>query len=96
MKKCFIIFNVIFLLFGNVLASNIHYAHMHIHEESHHHEVYDCEACLNIENSSNYIPDFDQVSFSDQESNLVIFKYASFIKFNVDKLYFSRAPPVIK
>jgi hypothetical protein len=94
MNSWFIILNIAIFFIGNTFAASAHY---HTHEDSHHHkQEYDCQECINIENSSNYIPNFDQVSFSDQKSNLVMFEYASFIKFNVDKLYFSRAPPFIK
>ena len=58
MKNLFIIYNVIFLLFGNVLLSNIHYFHDHHHDHgdyNEHSNNEECQDCIIIENSSNLI-----------------------------------------
>ena len=61
MKNLLIIYNVIFLLAGNVLLSNIHY--MHEHNHSHKHETNECQKCINIENGNNYLLDFQIFQF---------------------------------
>ena len=91
MKNFLIFCNVIFLLAGNTLFSNIHYFHDHDHENEANHE---CEECINIQNSDNYILDFYEVNFSINNTNLCASKYFATIEFNVDRKYFSRAPPI--
>ena len=92
MKNLLIIYNVIFLLAGNVLLSNIY--HIHDHSHSHNHEYYECEECIIIENSSNYISDFQEVNFSNNNINLFVYEYYSLIEFNINQTYLSRAPPI--
>ena len=92
MKNLLIIYNVIFLLAGNVLFSNIHYIHNQNH--SHDHETNECQECIIIENSSNYISDFQEVIFSNNNINLFVYEYYSFIEFNINQTYLSRAPPI--
>ena len=67
-----------------------------MYDDSHHHEEYECQECMNIENSSNYISNFDEISFSDNSDNLVMFEYVRFIEFNIEEVYLSRAPPIFK
>ena len=92
MKNLLIIYNVIFLLVGNVLFSNIHY--MHSQHHSHHHETDECQECIIIKNSNNYISDFQEVNFSNNNINLFVYEYYSLIEFNINQTYLSRAPPI--
>ena len=92
MKNLLIIYNVIFLLVGNVLFSNIHY--MHSQHHSHHHETDECQECIIIKNSNNYISDFQEVIFSNNNINLFVYEYYSLIEFNINQTYLSRAPPI--
>ena len=46
MKNLLIIYNVIFLLAGNVLFANIHYLNdRHHHDHSHEHQTEECQEC---------------------------------------------------
>ena len=92
MKNLLIIYNVIFLLAGNVLFSNIHY--MHSQHHSHHHEIDECQECIIIKNSNNYVSDFQEVFFSNNNINLFVYEYYSLIEFNINQTYLSRAPPI--
>ena len=94
MKNLLIIYNVIFLLTGNVLLSNIHYMHDHNHDHSHEHETYECQECIIIENINNYILDYQEINFSNNDINLFVSEYYSFIEFNIEQTYLSRAPPI--
>ena len=93
MKNLLIIYNVIFLLAGNVLFSNIHY--MHSQHHSHHHETDECQECIIIKNSNNYISDFQEVNFSNNNTNLFVYQYFGTIEFNAHRKYLSRAPPIL-
>ena len=92
MKNLIIILNTLFLLSGNILFSNIH--HLHTHAHSHDYKSNECEECINIQNSDNYILDFYEVNFSINNTNLCASKYFATIEFNVDRKYLSRAPPI--
>ena len=92
MKNLLIIYNVIFLLAGNVLLSNIH--HIHDHSHSHGHETYECEECIIIENNNNYVLDYQEVNFSNNNINLFVSEYYSSIEFDIEQTYLSRAPPI--
>jgi len=91
MKKVLIISNLIFFLLGNVLLSNVHYLLDHEHEHSMHDE---CQECLLIENTNNYIPDFDNVQFSNNSISVLVYQYLSFIQIDIKQQYQSRAPPI--
>ena len=91
MKNLLIIYNVIFLLVGNVLLSNIHYMHEHYH--SHEYETNECQKCINIENGNNYLLDFQEVTFSNNNINQFELQYLRTIEFNIEKKYNPRAPP---
>ena len=95
MKNLLIFYNVIFLLAGNVLFSNIHHAANH---HGHHHE-YDyenneCLECINFENSNNCILDYKEVNFLDNTNSLYINEFFSIISIDVVSIYLSRAPPI--
>ena len=91
MKNLLIICNVIFLLVGNVLFSNIHYLNEHDHENYANHE---CEECIFIENSNNYFADFDEVNFLKNQTFQFAVEYFSAIDLSSANIYLSRAPPL--
>ena len=94
MKNLLIIYNVIFLLAGNVLFANIHYLNDdHHHDHSHEHQTEECQECIIIENN-NYAIDFQEVSFSNNNTNLFISEYYTFVEFTIQKTFHSRAPPI--
>ena len=91
MKNVLIILNVLFLFFGNILFSNIlHQDHDHCHES----EVYECEECINFENSNNYIVEFQNTFFLNITSDLISSEYFDTINSYVNSQYLSRAPPI--
>ena len=90
MRNLFIIYNVIFLLVGNVLFSNIHYLNEHNHET---HEDNECYECINFSNSHNYITDCNQGQSFKVET--FQFRFDNSIITLIDtKIYLSRAPPI--
>ena len=94
MKNLLIIYNVIFFLLGNILISNIHYLSDHDHDHDPIHNKYDCDECIIIENSNDYILDFDNSFFSNNIKSLSISKSFDVIYFEYYQIYFSRAPPI--
>ena len=95
MKKVSIISSLIFFLLGNVLISNVHYLLEHEHEHEHEHSTYgECQECLLIENTNDYILDFDKVRFSNNSTNVLVPQYFSVIQININHRYLSRAPPI--
>ena len=93
MRNLLIIYNVIFLLAGNVLFANIHHLHDHDHGHSHEHQTEECQECIIIENN-NYAIDFQELSFSNNNTNLFISEYYTFVEFTIQKTFHSRAPPI--
>ena len=90
MRNLFVIYNVIFLLVGNVLFSNIHYLNEHNHET---HEDNECYECINFSNSNNYITDSNQGQSFKVET--FQFRFDNSIITLIDtKIYLSRAPPI--
>ena len=92
MKSFIIIFNILFLSFGNVLLSNIH--HLHHHDDCCAHEIQECPECEIIKNNDNYISSifFDDV-FVINSIQLKIFQ--SFAPdLNFSRRFNSRAPPL--
>tara|TARA_Y100000814_G_scaffold75995_1_gene47748 strand:- start:42 stop:335 length:294 start_codon:yes stop_codon:yes gene_type:complete len=96
MRNLLIIYNVIFLLAGNVLFSNIHHNHNHNHNHSHtdDYETHECQECINFENSSNYVQDFQKVSFSNNYTSLLVNEYSVFFRIDIQNIAHSRAPPI--
>ena len=95
MKNLLILYNVIFLLAGNILFSNIHHA-AHHHHGTHHEYDYEnneCLECINFENSNNCILDCKELDFSDNTNSLFINEFISIISIDVKSIYLSRAPP---
>ena len=96
MKKLLIIYNIIFLLTGNVLLSSAHHLLFHNHD-SHTHVEFDeheCIECINVENSNNYILDTSEVNFSNNHIAQLLFLYINNIKISINKGSDSRAPPI--
>ena len=93
MKKILITYNVLFLILGNLLFSNIHYFHEHTHS-NHIFETEECQECINIENGNNYLLDFQEVTFSNNNINQFESQYLRTIEFSIVKRYNSRAPPI--
>ena len=91
MKNIIIILNVLFLFSGNILFSSIHH---HDHNHCHESEIYECEECINFENSNNYTVDFHDTFFFNTTSNLISLKYFDSINSNINRQYLSRAPPI--
>ena len=89
-RNLLIIFNIIFLLVGNVLFSNIHYLHEHNHKT---HEDNECHECINFSSSNNSITDCNQVKSFKVETFQLRFDN-SIITFIDTKIYLSRAPPI--
>ena len=94
MKNLLILYNVVFLLVGNVLFSNIHYMNDHNHSHNHNNEISECYECIMIEKNNNYAIDFQEINFSNYNFNFFNYEYDSFIEFNIKQTYSSRAPPI--
>ena len=95
MKNILIIYNVIFLLAGNVLLSNIHYLDHH-HGHNHDHDLVhdqECYECISFDNN-NCITDFKEINFSNNNTNIYFSEYFISIQFNTEQRYHSRAPPI--
>ena len=92
MKKLLIIYNIVFLIAGNILLATNHYSHNH----SHVHDTYtnECEECIIIENSTNYFTDFDEEKFLKNKTFQFVLEYFSAIDLSSAKIYLSRAPPL--
>ena len=89
MKTLIIIFNILFLSFGNVLISN----HHHLEEHSHHEEN-ECVECVTIKNNDNYISNYfslDVFVFNSNQLQIIDF---TTIDIDSNKRYNSRAPPI--
>ena len=95
MKKSLIIFNVIFLLIGNLLFSNIHHSH-HDHEHCHFddYQNHNCQECIILDNNNIYISNFYEPNFLNSDYIQIVFQEFTFIENNFDKKYNSRAPPI--
>jgi len=94
MKSFIIIFNILFLSFGNVLLSNIH--HLHHHDDCYAHEIKECPECEIIKNNDNYVSSvfFDDVFVINSIQLQTI--QSSTPDLTVSKRFNSRAPPTSK
>ena len=91
MKKALIIYNTLFLILGNVLFSNLHHLdHDHDHDFNH----TDCEECVIIDNTNNYILDCDEALFSNNYYNQFVYEFVGVVKRSINKRFLSRAPPI--
>ena len=93
MKNLLIIYNVAFLLIGNVLFSSIHYLHHH-HHGTEIHEEHKCNECVIIKNTNNYVSDFQEVNFSNNTIDIFIYEYCCNPYSNIKQIYSSRSPPI--
>ena len=91
MKKCFIIFNVIFFLFGNVLISNAH--HLIHHHDIDFYNEYDCQECLILQSNNDCVEDSNESFFISSNISDFISSFTVLIDFDVYQTYCSRAPP---
>ena len=97
MKKFLILYNIIFLLAGNVLLANLHI--LHDHEDDHYHEsnsdidYHECEKCINFQQNTNYISSFENVLYIDNK--FISFRSEYFYNFqSINRgIFSSRAPP---
>tara|TARA_Y100001970_G_scaffold144444_1_gene177393 strand:- start:7459 stop:7743 length:285 start_codon:yes stop_codon:yes gene_type:complete len=94
MKNAIIIFNLLFLFFGNSIFSNIHYLDEHAHQHQEHTE--ECIECIVIKNTENYTLDINPINFGSHDCNYVIIKDKFVIISSKNKLFSSRAPPTSK
>ena len=94
MKKLLTIYNIIFLLTGNVLLSSAHHLIFHDHEEHIQFEKHECIECIIAENSNDYILDTKEVNFSNNNITQFVLLYTNNIKFAINKGSDSRAPPI--
>ena len=91
MKNLLTIYNVVFLLLGNVLLSNLHHLeHDHGHESNH----TKCEDCIVFENNNDYLLEYDKLDFLTNDFNLFIYESIDVVKCSPKKSYLSRAPPI--
>jgi hypothetical protein len=94
MRYLLIICNITFLLFGNLLFSNIHYFQHHDHNNTL--EYNECIDCIIFNSNDNYVLDNNELNFSNNNSNEFILNPIITIEFNLNKRYLSRAPPISK
>ena len=90
MKRLAIIYNVIFLIAGNSLLSNIHFSHDHSHEYSDH----ECNECVLIENGNDYILGYHQPLIENSTSSEFILDNIINLILSVKIPSLSRAPPI--
>ena len=99
MKKAIIIFNVTFLLFGNLIFSNLHFLHHHdIEGCSHNHDektfkYEECLDCITFDNNNDFNFINNELILSNEFIYALILASESFTKYNFNKNYSSRAPP---
>ncbi len=110
MKNLLIIYNIIFLLVGNVIFSNIHYFHNHNHNHNHDHNhshdhhmhsheestVADkeCLECDVFEVNSGFVFNNEKINFSSNNYSQYIIPVLYILELDVEQYFNSRAPPV--
>ena len=99
MKKAIIIFNITFLLFGNLIFSNLHFLHHHdIEGCSHSHDektfkYEECLDCITFDNNNDFNFINDKLITSSKFIHDLILDPESFTENNFNKNYSTRAPP---
>jgi len=95
MKSIAILYNIVFLLAGN-LTTNLHYLHDHTHDSANHFhaEHSECDTCINFDNFQNYDLDTDNTDIYDSVSFSNPSLFESRIIFDLKQLKSSRAPPI--
>ena len=102
MKKLVILYNIIFLLAGNVLLANLHILHDHDHDHDHDHEsnsddeYHECEECVNFNNNANYFSPCNNISSVENKFISLRNEYLNNIQSADNTIYSSRAPPLTK
>ncbi len=92
MKKLLTIYNIIFILAGNMLFAGLHHIHEHHHE--HHHEIEICEECVIINQNKDCEINTENVSFLNTSVIEYIEQSCTFFEFKIQKQYHNRAPPI--
>tara|TARA_Y100001933_G_C18861417_1_gene506058 strand:- start:325 stop:633 length:309 start_codon:yes stop_codon:yes gene_type:complete len=91
MKNILMTYNILFLLLGNTLFSNIHLLHHHDH--CHDDKNAECQECLVIESSNTFILLDNELKFTTQMT-YELFENTLNSTLNVrSKAFSSRAPP---
>tara|TARA_Y100001960_G_C14559299_1_gene769922 strand:+ start:60 stop:344 length:285 start_codon:yes stop_codon:yes gene_type:complete len=93
MRNFFILYNIIFLFFGNILFSSVHYLNDHVHDDKKH-QINECLECISYNNAKNYILDYNEINFIKYKSFQFIYKSISIIELNHTERFHARAPPV--
>ena len=102
MKNLLIIYNIIFLLVGNVIFSNIHYFHNHNHDHSHDHHYHqedtvadnECLECDVFEVNSGFVFNSEKINFSNNNYSQYIIPIIYILDLDIEQCFNSRAPPV--
>ena len=102
MKNLLIIYNIIFLLVGNVIFSNIHYFHNHNHDHSHDHHYHqedtvadnECLECDIFEVNSGFVFNSEKINFSNNNYSQYIIPIIYILELDIEQYFNSRAPPV--
>ena len=102
MKNLLIIYNIIFLLVGNVIFSNIHYFHNHNHDHSHDHHYHqedtvadnECLECDVFEVNSGFVFNNEKINFSNNNYSQYIIPIIYILELDIEQYFNSRAPPV--
>jgi len=92
MKKLLTIYNIIFILAGNMLFAGLH--HIHDHDHDHHHEIEICEECLIISQNKDCEIYTEKVNFLNTSIIENVEQNFTFIEFKIQKQYHNRAPPI--
>ena len=93
MKNICTMYNIIFLLLGNMFFSSLHQLHEHEHKHEHTNEIHICEECISIENNNHYQLDSKEVNFSNKIINQFVPQLYNAAQFNIVHTYHTRAPP---
>tara|TARA_Y100000994_G_scaffold162455_1_gene133463 strand:- start:188 stop:517 length:330 start_codon:yes stop_codon:yes gene_type:complete len=107
-KNLLIIYNIIFLLVGNVIFSNIHYFHNHNHNHGHNHshdhdEHYhkedtvadnECLECDIFEVNSGFVFNNEKIKFTNNNYSQYIIPIIYILELDIEQYFNSRAPPV--
>ena len=92
MKSILYIYSIVFLSFGNVLFSNIHY--LHDHSDHSDHVDNECYECINFDNNNNLIHNLNEIKYQLNQTSILLTIYFSVIKTKNTNIYLSRAPPI--
>ena len=91
MRNLLVIYNVIFLLIGNLLFSHIHHLDEHNNGT---HEDFECYECINLNNSTNYYISYNNLILLQVEYIQFVSYEQVFIRPTNSNINLSRAPPL--